>query len=168
MEMEDAEASLSSGSSSGSSPGLREPAAPHHEHQQPVAVTTKRRPVPRRGHTKSKSGCTSCKRRRVKCDEGRPTCGPCRRLALVCEYAHGQKDQAGALVVRISPLSPDAPGRPLRTTPGVLELTDLRFFHHFLLEAYPPLPILGREVWQHVSSMSHQVRVSGVFFLVPC
>lgn len=157
MEMEDAETSLSAGSGSSTC----EPPAPHSEHQPLVAVATKRRSVPRRGHTKSKSGCTSCKRRRVKCDEGLPTCGPCRRLALDCEYAHQQKDQAGTLV-RASPRSPDAPARPLRTTPGMLEMTDLRFFHHFLLEAYPPLPILGREIWQHVSQMSHQVRVPGV------
>lgn len=79
-------------------------------------------------------------------------CGPCRRLALVCEYAH----QKGTLV-RAAPTAPA--GRPLRTTPGVLEMTDLRFFRHFLLEAYPPLPILGRDVWEEVSQMSHHVGI---------
>ncbi|KAI7001230.1 hypothetical protein KC329_g17 [Hortaea werneckii] len=28
--------------------------------------------------------CLTCKRRRVKCDEGRPTCSPCQRLHLCC------------------------------------------------------------------------------------
>ncbi|KAJ0415903.1 hypothetical protein BJY00DRAFT_250442 [Aspergillus carlsbadensis] len=28
--------------------------------------------------------CVTCKKRRVKCDEARPHCGPCRRLALHC------------------------------------------------------------------------------------
>ena len=39
-------------------------------------------------------------------------------------------------------------------------MSDLRFFQHFLLCAYPPLPIGGWSVWQLVSQMSHEV--SGV------
>ncbi len=148
--MEDAETPVSSSSSTG------EPEAPSSD-QQSTAVVTRRRSAPRKGHTKSKSGCTSCKRRRVKCDEGLPACGPCQRLALVCEYAH----QNGT-VVRAAPSA--SVGRPLRTTPGLLEMTDLRFFRHFLLEAYPPLPILGREVWEQVSQMSHHVRVPRLRF----
>ncbi|KAL4797615.1 hypothetical protein BDV19DRAFT_358390 [Aspergillus venezuelensis] len=30
------------------------------------------------------NGCTTCKRRRVKCDEGKPYCHACQRLGLVC------------------------------------------------------------------------------------
>lgn len=146
---DDAEATSTSGFSTGES------AAPRSDGQT-MAVVTKRRPVPGKGHTKSRTGCTSCKRRRVKCDEGLPSCGSCRRLALICEYTHQKGALVGASLVA-------SPGRPLRTTPGVLEMADLRFFHHFLLEAYPPLPILGREVWQHVSQMSHQVGVSGLW-----
>ncbi|KAJ6437683.1 C6 transcription factor [Purpureocillium lavendulum] len=36
------------------------------------------------------------------------------------------------------------------------DMTDLRFFQHFLLCAYPPLPIGGWAVWQLVSQMSHE------------
>lgn len=140
---DDADETSTSGSSTGKS------AAPRS-----VGQTSKRRSAPRKSHTKSRTGCTSCKRRRVKCDEGLPSCGSCRRLALVCEYTH-----QNVSLVRTAPVA--SPGRPLRTTPGVLEMADLRFFHHFLLEAYPPLPILGREVWHSVSQMSHQV---GFFF----
>lgn len=31
------------------------------------------------------TGCRTCRRRRVKCDEQRPVCGHCRRLKLDCE-----------------------------------------------------------------------------------
>ncbi|KAK2033493.1 hypothetical protein LX32DRAFT_73146 [Colletotrichum zoysiae] len=42
-----------------------------------------RRP-PKTGHTRSKAGCLSCRRRRKKCDEQLPVCGDCRRLRLEC------------------------------------------------------------------------------------
>lgn len=42
---------------------------------------------PRRAHRKSRFGCTSCKQRRVKCDEAGPPCGPCRLRSTKCEYA---------------------------------------------------------------------------------
>ena len=45
----------------------------------------------RRSHKKSRLGCANCKRRRVKCDEGGPPCGPCAsRSMLGCEYTGKQ------------------------------------------------------------------------------
>ncbi|KAJ9294772.1 transcriptional regulator family: Fungal Specific TF [Paecilomyces variotii] len=35
---------------------------------------------------RSRTGCWTCRRRKVKCDEGRPTCGQCARLGHVCDY----------------------------------------------------------------------------------
>ncbi|KAI8966184.1 hypothetical protein F5Y11DRAFT_215180 [Daldinia sp. FL1419] len=34
---------------------------------------------------KVRTGCISCKRRHVKCDEGKPSCAECERLGLICE-----------------------------------------------------------------------------------
>lgn len=34
----------------------------------------------------SKKGCKECKRRKIKCDEGHPSCWQCQRLKKVCEY----------------------------------------------------------------------------------
>lgn len=42
----------------------------------------------------SKSGCTTCKRRRKKCDERKPVCSSCLRLNLVCNYT-SDKGQSG-------------------------------------------------------------------------
>ncbi|KAF4951713.1 hypothetical protein FSARC_12836 [Fusarium sarcochroum] len=42
--------------------------------------------MPRLYHTKSKTGCTRCRTRRVKCDEVRPTCGGCRKHQVECSY----------------------------------------------------------------------------------
>ncbi|KAF0317825.1 C6 finger domain-containing protein [Colletotrichum asianum] len=35
--------------------------------------------------TRSRDGCANCKRRKRKCDEARPECGPCIRRGLECE-----------------------------------------------------------------------------------
>lgn len=40
----------------------------------------------RKFHSKSKTGCVNCKRRRVKCDEGKPFCKKCNNLNLDCVY----------------------------------------------------------------------------------
>ncbi|KAJ5346300.1 hypothetical protein N7541_008782 [Penicillium brevicompactum] len=42
--------------------------------------------VTRRSHNKSRHGCSSCKQRRVKCDEQRPTCGHCTQRQTECVY----------------------------------------------------------------------------------
>ncbi|PTB35792.1 uncharacterized protein TrAFT101_010638 [Trichoderma asperellum] len=44
------------------------------------------KPVLRRSHTKSKSGCQACKQRHVKCDEFRPTCHRCLSSKIPCKY----------------------------------------------------------------------------------
>ncbi|TID29938.1 hypothetical protein CANINC_001449 [Pichia inconspicua] len=40
----------------------------------------------RKFHKKSRKGCTTCKKRRVKCDESRPICGNCERMGIECVY----------------------------------------------------------------------------------
>ncbi|KAL7924542.1 hypothetical protein ACQKWADRAFT_319580 [Trichoderma austrokoningii] len=39
-----------------------------------------------RSGPRSKNGCSTCRLRRVRCDERRPTCGHCDRLKLECNY----------------------------------------------------------------------------------
>ncbi|ENH67249.1 Sterol 3-beta-glucosyltransferase [Fusarium oxysporum f. sp. cubense race 1] len=48
----------------------------------------------RRTHRKSKAGCVTCKRRHVKCDEGRPRCAKCALGNRSCSYA-STPQQAG-------------------------------------------------------------------------
>lgn len=47
----------------------------------------------RKFHQKSRLGCSTCKKRRVKCDETRPSCKKCQHLNLTCGYL---VDGAGA------------------------------------------------------------------------
>lgn len=44
---------------------------------------------PRRFHQKSHHGCSACKRRKIKCDEARPQCGPCLKKQLACSLLGG-------------------------------------------------------------------------------
>ncbi len=96
----------------------------------------------RRGHSKSRLGCLNCKRRRVKCNEQRPTCSPCRRLGLLCDYALA----AG----------------PSQPAPSPLCLEDLRFYYQFLNTAFPSLPLRAEQTWKKCAAMSHQVRAADV------
>ncbi|KAH8879788.1 hypothetical protein GQ53DRAFT_24048 [Thozetella sp. PMI_491] len=41
----------------------------------------------RKPHTRSQTGCTTCKKRHVRCDEGRPLCTNCLVRGQACEYA---------------------------------------------------------------------------------
>ncbi|UNI18305.1 hypothetical protein JDV02_004579 [Purpureocillium takamizusanense] len=138
---------------------------------------SRRRPIPRKGHTKSRAGCPNCKRRKVKCDEASPECGPCRRLGLICEYCYSSSSsrrscsataaEAAAGSKTTGPVMAPVPA-PARLPSaavvptyssgggGRFDMADLRFFQHFLLCAYPPLPIGGWSVWQLVSQMSHE------------
>lgn len=36
---------------------------------------------------RSRTGCWTCRTRKVKCDEGRPVCGQCARLGHSCDYS---------------------------------------------------------------------------------
>lgn len=38
-------------------------------------------------HSKSRNGCINCKRKRIKCDETKPTCIKCQNSKLQCSYA---------------------------------------------------------------------------------
>jgi hypothetical protein len=113
------------------------------------AGRARRKPIPKKGHTKSRRGCQACKRRKVKCQENLPECTNCRRLGLSCVY-HPAGTQ---LALTASPSPAMAP----RTAPASFSMADLRYFHHFLVTAFPPLPMGGDAVWQAVAALSHQV-----------
>ncbi|KAF1834987.1 hypothetical protein BDW02DRAFT_497013 [Decorospora gaudefroyi] len=102
-----------------------------------------RRPIPRKGHTKSRRGCYNCKRRRIKCNEKHPECNHCIKAGLQCEYP--------ANIIQATQRSPASPhpqeAGNLRSTPGMFTMADMRLFHHFLITAYPHLPVGADKIW---------------------
>lgn len=61
----------------------------------------------RKYHQKSRKGCLTCKRRRVKCDETRPRCNKCAALKLECGYLVDEDEPAPKRVkIKDEALSP--------------------------------------------------------------
>lgn len=106
----------------------------------------------RKSHTKSRSGCVECKRRHLKCDEGRPICRNCTFSQRKCSYApfsKTQDDQETRLGSNIAPATPSAISQvgstpdiaPIiatyspRTEPvSLLGVDHIELFHHFTTE----------------------------------
>ncbi|KAG4419972.1 hypothetical protein IFR04_006912 [Cadophora malorum] len=70
----------------------------------------------RRPHRKTKTGCLTCKKRKIKCDETRPECGNCIKHTLECVYALSK------VQVTSTSLSDGAHD---------LNLVDLEFLHNY-------------------------------------
>ena len=105
--------------------------------------TRRNNQLSRRGHFKSRLGCFNCKRRKIKCNELRPSCSPCRRLGLSCNYPTAAQSTAAGVI---------------RANPAPLALEDLQFYHRFLTRAFPTLPLRADELWARCASMTYQVR----------
>jgi Fungal specific transcription factor domain/Fungal Zn(2)-Cys(6) binuclear cluster domain len=94
-----------------------------------------------------RNGCFTCKKRRIKCQETRPSCLNCQRAGFACEYPQHHSQE----LVPFNPiLQPQA-------TPTVFSMTDMRLFHHFLTLGYPHLPVGADEVWTlKIPAFSHE------------
>lgn len=129
-----------------------------------------RRPIPRKGHTKSRRGCFNCKRRKVKCCESHPTCAHCKKAGLLCEYpklyVHRtlNRDGDGTEICAESSASGDNTNTELAMkyrqpepqqifnssmhgTPTSFSMLDMRLWHHFLKFSYPHLPVGADKIW---------------------
>ncbi|KAL3490509.1 hypothetical protein BJX62DRAFT_238145 [Aspergillus germanicus] len=116
---------------------------------------------PRRTHTKSRAGCLTCKKRRVKCDETRPSCRNCIRTGWSCSWPDIQPQARSQ-----SPLQPKySPSSTLSSTrqaaiPSRIFQTqrETRFFDFFRLHTvtdlsgWSPSPFWQRLVLQMVHS----------------
>ncbi|EHA47068.1 hypothetical protein MGG_17623 [Pyricularia oryzae 70-15] len=64
---------------------------------------------PVRRAVRSKNGCLTCRRRKVRCDENRPHCGHCQRLNLACQWRMSSATTDGATTSSDARPSPAAP-----------------------------------------------------------
>lgn len=94
--------------------------------------------VTRRTHRKSRAGCTTCKIKRVKCDEKTPTCSRCLRNYTHCNYdkitSKASKEPAFTVTVLdgICPAAQDL-SAPSLSVPKTLirSSNDLHLLKHF-------------------------------------
>ncbi|KAG7194301.1 uncharacterized protein KQ657_005031 [Scheffersomyces spartinae] len=62
-------------------------------------ASIKKKKNSRRKHRNSHLGCGTCKKRRIKCDEGLPLCSNCKRGKLQCAYLKLDESQRSALLI---------------------------------------------------------------------
>ncbi|KAH8686413.1 hypothetical protein BGZ61DRAFT_454452 [Ilyonectria robusta] len=77
----------------------------------------------RRNHSKTRTGCYTCKRRKIKCDEQRPSCKNCVKHGVTCDFA-----QATQTTLRQNP-----------SADSELNLLDLELLHNFTTLTYSTL-----------------------------
>ena len=122
-----------------------------------MSETSDSEPRQRFGGGKVRSGCITCKRRRVKCGEEKPSCLKCVRGKRVCEgytsTAHGRRHADGSLIMIIY-------GPPRQTPsplPGV-SMQERRFFDFFQSRTAAQFAgPFSSELWSKVlPQLSHQ------------
>ncbi|KAL2810075.1 putative Zn(II)2Cys6 transcription factor [Aspergillus granulosus] len=129
----------------------------------------------RRSHRKSRLGCGNCKKRRIKCDEQKPTCSNCLHHSIDCDFTARSDSEKSTPPARRyqfrqskyqqspSPRAPDdSPSSsnsiavqcdiPPIPDKGGISLSDLHLFHHYTIATYhtlsnDPTPITQR-LWQ--------------------
>lgn len=76
----------------------------------PARKPLHRRLTPGRAAPRSRLGCTTCKRRHVRCNEAFPSYEPCYRLQLQCYYSHRSQQAPGPVKQRTLLPSPTTSG----------------------------------------------------------
>ncbi|KAK4149940.1 sterol uptake control protein 2 [Chaetomidium leptoderma] len=90
--------------------------------------------VTRRSHAKSRTGCQTCKRRRIKCDENRPSCRNCEKHAVTCDFVKPQASSASTPVPSHEGRGPGEPARfslPPSQPSCDINMMDLELMHNF-------------------------------------
>ena len=88
----------------------------------------------RQFHGKSRHGCRTCKKRKVRCDLGRPVCANCTRLSRECIYADQLDPAGGASPTETAAqlVRPPAPHSVADSSEGwAPTLIDLELMHYF-------------------------------------
>ena len=92
----------------------------------------------------------------LQCQENQPACHNCMRIKVPCVYQprHCPKPS--------QPLySPSLETTSLQSTPTIFSPSDMRLFHHFIVNAYPHLPVGNDSVWvREIASFSHTASFS--------
>ncbi|KAB8293898.1 hypothetical protein EYC80_009374 [Monilinia laxa] len=137
----------------------------------------------RRPHKKSRYGCKSCKTRRLKCDESKPTCANCMRNGISCEYLFLPSNRltSSAFLANKLPLPPkaiitrlnthfsrsiDVPRNPLSfsfptstsSAPDANKLLEFRLFQHFvdITDVSQPFSVCNVSLWSIQLACRHR------------
>ncbi|KAF9886106.1 hypothetical protein FE257_012041 [Aspergillus nanangensis] len=132
---------------------------------------------PRRSHQKSHTGCITCKRRHVKCDETGPPCNRCETRGAACEYAslEGRRGGGGDRDVPIpDPKTTTTPPTDATTSPSFPTIhrhLDLQLMHRWATSTYHSCCTPGagdQKLWQltvPALALQHDFLLNGVLAL---
>ncbi|KAI0024850.1 hypothetical protein F4780DRAFT_479953 [Xylariomycetidae sp. FL0641] len=79
-------------------------------------------PASRRSHPKSRTGCKTCKARKIKCDEQKPACGNCIKHNVDCDFRAVAERQGS--------------GTPTPGSSSDLNMQDLELIHNFTTSTF--------------------------------
>ncbi|KAI1452123.1 hypothetical protein F4805DRAFT_46477 [Annulohypoxylon moriforme] len=128
--------------------------------------------IARRSHKKSRAGCSECKGRHIKCDEGRPACGNCTISARRCSFLTPHSNIPTASECSTSSSSPGLFTRQVEASPSphhcsptspnqelpfpnieIANLIHMELFHHFMHSNLFDLPLPYDEAEKKTSSI---------------
>lgn len=124
---------------------------------------TIQKPRVKRPHKKSRKGCLSCKKLRIKCDEARPVCEYCASTNKVCEYVSDPPENTdGTVLVEIARPKATASAAHLKSitqakNPSVYSTTVATTLQQ---PSAAPLPIVGTAQTAKVPSSSTVTTIS--------
>ncbi|KAF2004309.1 hypothetical protein P154DRAFT_459492, partial [Amniculicola lignicola CBS 123094] len=132
--------------------------------------------VSKRPHKKSRGGCATCRRKKVKCDEGAPKCNYCAIRQLDCIYTrvapakptdsspyqssnsdsqepHSVQDLDDETIeFNYSSYSPSSALIPkIYTSSGILKDEDIFFLHHYRTHTYSNITVRNEEIIHHIN-----------------
>ncbi|KAL4889796.1 hypothetical protein BDV59DRAFT_185877 [Aspergillus ambiguus] len=131
----------------------------------------------RRSHQKSHTGCVTCKRRHVKCDEKGPPCGRCKTRGTDCEYAQDNVRSRVSPAIHNQGSSeeiPETAGNPIRVYPiypADKRRLELQLMHQWSTRTYKSCCTPGSgddELWQAtvpVLALQHDFLLNGLLAL---
>ncbi|KAK0491400.1 hypothetical protein IW261DRAFT_86702 [Armillaria novae-zelandiae] len=83
-----------------------------------------------RHHSKTRTGCKTCRRRKIKCDEETPICNNCTRRKIECIWEQSDDKRPVSLAVG-SHRMPPTPGQPPSEGGDMLDILGLELIHHY-------------------------------------
>ena len=115
--------------------------------QQSMAVlkTREKRKTP-----KTRTGCRTCKARRIKCDEGKPHCLRCMKLGIECEGYKIAMKVSQWQTAALKTLQP-APSRQPHIGPSFQTGEEYRYFEIFKTDSIPLLGgVFSSHLWERI------------------
>ncbi|KAF2224722.1 hypothetical protein BDZ85DRAFT_83497 [Elsinoe ampelina] len=103
------------------------------------------RPYLKRPHKKSRAGCVTCRQRRIKCDEGKPSCTACLHRSLVCTYPSVVNTPSADAVITF-PFSSHR--HVVSSSVGISLVMEVNLSHHYLSQTCYSLASTSTDPYQ--------------------